>query len=97
MNEGSNTVSVGRQVSGCSMFLTRHMHMNSEHGGGVDDMSVAVRKDEDGFDKHEVKSWSSVTTASENANSNDEIVSSENTSSQEESAIVPPFDRTGKV
>ena len=97
VNEGSNTVSVGSQVSGCSMFLTRRMHMNSEHGGGVDDLSVAVRKDEDGFDKHEVKSWSSVTTASENANSNDEIVSSENTSSQEVSAMVPPFDRTGKL
>ncbi|KAL4610924.1 hypothetical protein ACB092_08G087700 [Castanea dentata] len=93
VNEGSNTVSVGSQVSGCSMFLTRRMHMNSEHGGGVDDLSLVVRKDEDGFDKHEVKSWSSVTT-SENANSNDEIVSSENTSSQEESATVPPFDRT---
>lgn len=96
VNEGSNTVSVGSQVSGCSMFLTRRMHMNSEHGGGVDELSVAVRKDDDGFDKHEVKSWSSVTT-SENANSNDEIVSSENTSSQEESAMVPPFDRTGKL
>ncbi|XP_023893130.1 uncharacterized protein LOC112005112 [Quercus suber] len=94
VSEGSNTISVGSQVSGCSMFLTRRMHMNSEHRGGVDDMSVAVRKDEDGFDKHEVKSWSSVTTASENANSNDEIVSSENTGSQEESAMVPPFDRT---
>lgn len=92
MDECSNTISGGGQVSGCPMFLTSHIHMDSEHGGGVRDLSVAVRQNEDGDDKHEVKSWSSVTTASENANSNDETVSTENTSSQEESAIVPPFD-----
>ena len=97
MDECSNTISGGGQLSGCPMFLTSHIHMDSEHGRGVGDLSVAVRQNEDRDDKHEVKSWSSVTTASENANSNDETVSTENTSSLEESAIVPPFDPKGKL
>ncbi|XP_059431208.1 uncharacterized protein LOC132164678 isoform X2 [Corylus avellana] len=97
LNERSNTLSGGSQVSGYLMCQSRPMHINSEHEGGVAcDLSVAVRKGEDhGDDKHEVRSWSFENTASENVKSDYETVSTENTSSQEESAetaMDSPFD-----
>jgi hypothetical protein len=100
LNERSNTLSGGSQVSEHLMCQSRPMHINSEHEGGVVcDLSVAVRKGEDhGDDKHEVRSWSFENAASENVKSDYETVSTENTSSQEESAetaMDSPFDPKG--
>lgn len=73
VNERSNTLSGGNQVGGNLICPTRPLHINSEHKGEVVcDLSVAVRKGEDhGDDKHEVMS--------ENAESDYETVSTENT------------------
>ncbi|KAG6631054.1 uncharacterized protein LOC122292493 [Carya illinoinensis] len=98
LNEGSNALPCGSQVSGWPwpMYPTRPIHMNSEKKVGVDDLSVALRKSQDhGNDKEEVKLRSSGTTVSEDANSADETMLTENISSQEESednGVVSPFD-----
>jgi len=99
-NERFNTLSRGSQVSAHFMYPSRPVHINSEHKGGmICDLSVAVRKGEyHGDEKHEVRSWSSETTASENAESDYETVSTDNTSSQEESsenAMDSPFNPKG--
>lgn len=96
-NECSNALPC--EASGWPMCLTTPMRVNSEKKGGVDDLSVALRKSQDNEnDKEEVKLRSSGTTVSENANSADETVLTENISSQEESednGTVSPFDPKG--
>ncbi|KAF5446573.1 hypothetical protein F2P56_032191 [Juglans regia] len=96
LNECSNALPCGSQVSGWPMYPTRPIHMDSEKKVGVDDLSVASRKSQDHRnDKEEVKLRSSGTTVSENANSADETMLTENINSQEESednGVVSPFD-----